>query len=68
MGHCISDSTTNEERYKTEKLVSYHIKHSVYQLVTSLYLQYDDEGAEPEFYTKKMNDNVTNEVESFKRA
>ena len=31
-------------------------------------LQYDDDGPEPEFYSKKMNENVQPEVESFKRA
>ena len=33
-----------------------------------MWLQYDDDGPEPEFYSKQMNENVRPEVESFKRA
>ena len=49
MGHCISDTTNNDERSATVKL-------------------YEEEGDEPEFFAKKMNENVIAEVESFKRA
>ena len=31
-------------------------------------LQYDEEGDEPEFFSKNMNKNVEPEVENFKRA
>ena len=53
MGHCISDNTAHEERFKTVKL-------------------FDDdkiiEEGDEEFCTKKMNENVVQPIESFKRA
>ena len=63
MGHCISDNTNNEERFKTVKLVSKHhpeqaLARLFIDLVCVVFAQYEEEGDEPEFYTKKMNENV----------
>lgn len=62
MGHCISDATNNDDKNATVKLVSYSL------VMTNLFVKYEEEGDEPEFFSKKMNNNVIQEVESFKRA
>ena len=60
MGHCISDSTTNNEN-KTEKIVNtiypainFHFFLDLLSIANfaSMFVQYDEDGPEPEFYSK----------------
>ena len=69
MGHCISDNTDNDDRKQTVKFVSVP-PHNYHAHLADVSTDKLDDGApgEEEFYKKRMNENVVQEVESFKRA